>query len=326
MSVEKTSAGRRALYVKAVVSAAILAWLLARADLGAAGERLAGAAPAWLAIGFAVKALTIPLASERWRAVARAAGGAMEFGVGLKLMAASLFLGQALPGAVGGDIVRGWMTHRQGLPASATVAALAADRILALVGVMIVLAFGLPRLIAASPDVAGPATAAACALTAVAAGAALWADKIPLPVALARWRPVAALRHATASMRRGEAPRLLGLALAYATAVHFCTVLAAVAYAHALDMPATFVDCLAVVPFSIIAAALPLSLAGWGVREGSMMAGFVLIGLPGDDGLLLSLLIGASVLLLSLPGAPVWLAWSGDKGVADRATKSRIAP
>lgn len=311
---------RLGLLVKAGVTVGVLAWLLWRADWGGLAARIADASPWWLAAGFVIKGLTVPLAAERWRIVAAAAGAAFDRWTGLKLMLAGLFLGQALPGAVGGDVVRGWLTYRHGLPASSTVTALVADRVAALVGVLAVMALGAAHLSTLSPGI-GAAVVAAAVLTAVAATAVCYVDRVPLPQRLLRPAPVAALLDAARRLRAGAGPGAVAAALSVSAAVHLCTVGATAAYARALDMPVTALDCLAVVPFSIIAAALPLSLAGWGVREGSMIAGFSLAGLPADDALLLSLLIGFSVLAHSLPGAPIWLAWSTDRQAASASLR-----
>lgn len=53
--------------------------------------------------------------------------------------------------------------------------------------------------------------------------------------------------------------------------------------------------------------ALPISIAGWGVREGSFVAGFGLFGIPSKDALLLSILFGFILLLASAPGSVLWL-------------------
>ncbi|PNQ96029.1 hypothetical protein C1S70_25715 [Azospirillum argentinense] len=65
---------------------------------------------------------------------------------------------------------------------------------------------------------------------------------------------------------------------------------------------------------TIFAAALPISLNGWGVREGAFVAGFALYGLGATDALALSLMIGLSVTLSSLPGGLLWLSLKGPKG------------
>ena len=54
---------------------------------------------------------------------------------------------------------------------------------------------------------------------------------------------------------------------------------------------------------------MPLSIAGWGLREGAMVAVFALVGVPMDGALLMSVLLGLLLLLVSLPGGLV-LAFS----------------
>ena len=52
---------------------------------------------------------------------------------------------------------------------------------------------------------------------------------------------------------------------------------------------------------------LPISIAGWGVREQAMVTAFALIGVPGEGALALSILFGLIALLFGLPGGVVWL-------------------
>lgn len=323
--------GRRlAAAAKVAVSLGLLAWLFAYTDRAALQARLAGAAWEWLGLGFALKASTLPCAALRWRSVATLAGIGFSRLDALRLTLASVFLGQALPGAVGGDIVRGWLTMRLGHPAAAVILAMVVDRVAALLGVTVLVLAGLPHLTALAPAGAGQAVALAAAL--VCAGAALLftLDRLPLPGFL-RWAGVAALQELASGMRRALLTVKGGEALLWSVLVHVCTVAAAIAYVRALGVPASLLDCLAVVPFSIIAAALPVSLAGWGMREGSMAAGFALLGLAPEDAVAVSLLIGVSGLLMSLPGAPVWLLWrpvppAARVSGAVQSPASKIAP
>lgn len=300
--------GRWSVLAKVAVSLGLLVWLLLSVDRAALATRLEGAAWGWLVLGFVVKSLTVPWAALRWRAVGAMVG--LHFGRidALRLTFAALFLGQVLPGAVGGDIVRGWLTTRMGFAVSATIFALVIDRVAALLGVTVLMLAGLPHLLALAP--AGTGAMVVLAALAVGGGTAALcvADRFPLPRFLRR-PPVEALRGLVARMRSALGRTDGGLALGWSLLVHVCTILATAVFAHALGIAVSIGDCLAVVPFSIVAAALPISLAGWGVRESSMAAGFALLGVPAADGIAVSLLIGVSVLLMSLPGALVWLLW-----------------
>jgi hypothetical protein len=58
----------------------------------------------------------------------------------------------------------------------------------------------------------------------------------------------------------------------------------------------------------LVAMALPLSLAGWGIREGAAAGIWMLAGLPVAQGVAVSLLYGVVVLVSALPGAFLLLA------------------
>jgi hypothetical protein len=58
---------------------------------------------------------------------------------------------------------------------------------------------------------------------------------------------------------------------------------------------------------------LPISIAGWGVRETAMVGLFGLIGVPGEGALVLAVLFGLVGIAAALPGGVLWLA-SRDRG------------
>ena len=306
--------GRLLLLAKLAVTLAVFGLLASRADWSGVWDRIVGADPAWLALGFAAKLLAVLCAGERWRDAVWAAGTRLPRALAMKLMFAGLFFGQVLPGALGGDVVRGWLTYRGGCPSSSVVLALVLDRLLALVGCVGLLFLGLPHLVATAPPAVAWAGPIAAVLLAAAMIAGLQADRIPLPAPLRR-PPVAAAQAQVAKLRSAlwSRPALAGLL--HSAAVHLCTVLAVVAYARALGLNVGVLDALAVVPMTIFAAALPISLNGWGVREGAFVAGFALYGLGSAEALILSVMIGLSVTLASLPGGLLWLSLSGRRTV-----------
>ncbi|WP_145679529.1 lysylphosphatidylglycerol synthase transmembrane domain-containing protein [Azospirillum brasilense] len=302
--------GRLMLLAKLAVTLAVLGVLGVNADWPALLARVAGADPVWLAAGFTAKLLAVVCAGERWRDALRAAGQQVSHGLAMRLMFTGLFFGQVLPGALGGDVVRGWLTYRGGASSAAVVLALVLDRLLALVGCILLLFLGLPHLVATAPPAVAWAGPVAVALLAVAMVVGLQADRLPLPGVLRR-PPVRAAQAQVARLRAALLTRAALAGLLHSAAVHLCTVFAVIAYATALGIPVRVLDALAVVPMTIFAAALPISLNGWGVREGAFVAGFALYGLGATDALALSLMIGLSVTLSSLPGGLLWLSLKG---------------
>jgi uncharacterized membrane protein YbhN (UPF0104 family) len=60
---------------------------------------------------------------------------------------------------------------------------------------------------------------------------------------------------------------------------------------------------LALCPLLLLAMVVPLTVSGWGVREGVAAILWPLVGLPAEQGVALSVGYGAAVFLVSLPGA-----------------------
>lgn len=303
---------RRTLLVKLMVTVVILGLLAAEADWTAIVARLTAADPFLLAFAFAVKAVTMPMAALRWRAVGQAVGFSITRWMAFRLQMASSFLGQILPGSVGADLLRGWFTWRLGNPARAVMLALLVDRLMALLGVVLIGLAGVPRLVAVAPPfvawtVVGGAMGLGVGFLLLLLVGQAPRDRLPLPqrlrdsaVGRAAWTAVGDLRAMT---RRRAAWESLG----HAIVVHLSTIGATILFARSLGLPLGWEDGLAIVPAAIVAAALPVSLGGWGVREGAMIAGFALLGFDTDAALLVSLLIGASIAALSLPGGIFWL-------------------
>ncbi len=72
---------------------------------------------------------------------------------------------------------------------------------------------------------------------------------------------------------------------------------------------------LALVPPVILLTILPVSLAGWGIREGAMVGFFLLVGADKSRVLSFSILYGLLALVCSLPGLAVYL---GERNSAQR--------
>ena len=72
--------------------------------------------------------------------------------------------------------------------------------------------------------------------------------------------------------------------------------------AHAVGVTASALTLLPVVMLVLLAAALPLNLAGWGPREGMAAWAFAVAGLGAEQGLATAVAFAAIVLVANLPG------------------------
>lgn len=288
-------------------SGLLLALVLARTDLGAAALRIASADPVLLAAAFAATALQILAISWRWSAVMDGIGAPLGLGRALAVNLGSLFVGQALPTSVGSDAWRVWRVRLLGHPVSAGVHGVLVDRAAALGGLVVVVGATLPALY---PRVADPnwrtALTAGLAVAAALLVLAISADRIVR--VLPPWRWLEAAGRFTEALRGlARRPRHAVALVAVSVLVHLGAGATAWLIARSLDLPASLADCVVLMPPVLLLAGLPISLAGWGVREGAMVALFGAAGLPADGVLPLSLIFGLLLLAASLPGAAVVL-------------------
>lgn len=317
----RKQSGRKGLLLagKLAVTVLLVVWLVGQADWAGMARRLSDAPPAPLLQGLGISALAVLFAGLRWRAACGAVGIVLTRGRALLLLMASLFFGQVLPGGIGGDAVRGWLTWKDGRdePAGASrhgvgavVLALVLDRLLALLAVCLLLFAGLPRLSAVVPPDMVWMLPLLVLLGIAGFAGGLFVDRLPLPAGLRGHRLAGGLLDLVARLRAALLGRAALPALGHGLLVHLCTLVSALLYSAAIGLPVGPLDVLAVMPTAIVVAALPISLNGWGVREGAIVAGFALFGVPLQDALLLSLMIGLSVTLTALPGGLAWLVLS----------------
>ena len=78
--------------------------------------------------------------------------------------------------------------------------------------------------------------------------------------------------------------------------------------ALALSISISPLDAFTLVPSALLIAMVPISLAGWGVREVVFIQAFSLAGVAPSHALALSLLYGFVGLVTGLFGGAVWLA------------------
>jgi len=102
--------------------------------------------------------------------------------------------------------------------------------------------------------------------------------------------------------------RAISIVIAYSVAIHFLTIAAAWCCIKAIAAPVGFAQVLFLLPPVLLISTIPISIAGWGVRESSTIAVFAYAGLAESDGLMLSILFGAVTFVVGLAGGIVWIA------------------
>jgi uncharacterized membrane protein YbhN (UPF0104 family) len=270
--------------------------------------RLVGAAPfedglravTWPAIVAAVTltALTTVCSAWRWRVVARALGADIDLPVATGAYYRSLFLNSVLPGGILGDVHRAVTQGRRAGDVAQGVRAVAWERlsgqvIQAALTAIVLLTLpspvrpALPWILAAIAGVAG------CAALVVLAAARR-----------GRSRPARAARAIATDLRRdllvtGVWPQVT-LASVLVVAGHTATFVIA---ARVAGSTAPLGELIALLMVIQIAAGIPLSVGGWGPREGIAAWAFAAAGLGAASGVTVSTLYAVIMLAAVAPGA-----------------------
>lgn len=235
---------------------------------------------------------------RRWQIVIHMLSGAA---VSLALLAISLgrslLIGQYLPSTVGSDIVRAAMVvNRTGV--AIAVRSVICDRLIGLIMLVAMILLTLPLFAAV---VNRGAAFLALAVVAFSSSAAfiLFVTSRGL---LARLPLIG--NHAAriaADLRIILRPeRATGSVLLLSLAAQVCNVLLIFGLARALGTAISPLQCLLIVPPALLIASFPVSLGGWGVREGALAAGFALVGASSAAGVAASILYGLTSPLIGI--------------------------
>jgi len=293
---------------KILVSLGLLAAVAAASDLAAIGnlvvrlQPLAALAAVLLLAGIAL------VSGLRWWLVGRAIAAPLALRDCTALMFVGIFFSQVLPTSIGGDAVRILYAGRRGLPYGRAFSGVMLERAGGLLALVLMVAGGALWLgERIDPPLLRLALIAALPGLLVVLATLCCLDLMPLPRGLLRVaRPFFALAADARKVLLAPLGSLVLLGLSVLS--HLLTVGAVFVLALGLGLRLDFTAALAAVPAIVLITFIPLSFAGWGLREGAaaVMLGFV--GLAADEAVALSVLLGVATLIAGLPGLAFWLA------------------
>ncbi|MGE0734884.1 MAG: YbhN family protein [Alphaproteobacteria bacterium] len=293
---------------KLVVTGGLLILVLRSLDIGAAWRQARELAAGGVFVALALVLLASILHSWRWLFVFRALGERVGFGFSLVTVMIGVFFNQTLPSAIGGDAVRLWRVHRRGIRFGHALYAVLLDRGAALIGLLAIMVVMLPDLRAATPD-AETRWSLTLVILAGVLGFFVFLALDKMVTRWRRWRLVAFLADMSRVARRLFGTMALAVpVLAISMLIHVCLIAAVFALFRAQHAEIAFWHCATLMPLIILVSMVPISIAGWGVREGAMVVAFGWVGAAPETALLTSLVYGAIGLVCGIPGGLLFLA------------------
>ena len=306
---KKTGSALILFLLKAAITVSLIAILVTKIDFSALARHLNGSGAVYLLLGTLLLAANVLIVATRWWLLLRRLDvETLSLGYAMAATYASVFVGQATPGAIGADAVRGWLCYGRGVPLRVILISLVTDRLVAVLGLAAIAGAEWCWRFGALEQRIGWQIAGFGAIPIVAVVAALWLMPALIGVVARRWKLLRVVHEMLAIFRVTALSRAGGLALALSCIVVTMTVNTVMLFACGFGVALLPSVAYLIVPIAILFSSLPISIGGWGVREASLSYGLVLFGVAPDDAALLGLALGIGLLLASLPGGLVMLA------------------
>jgi uncharacterized protein (TIRG00374 family) len=294
------------LFLKIVFSIALIWFAFRKIDLAAALSLLARIPLVDLAVVGGILVAQQFFTSLRLRRLVASLGKGISVRTAMDAVFIGVFFSQTFISFIGGDAMRVWRLTTRGVDLSLAARAVLLDRVAGFVALIGLIAGCLPFLYSILPDPSmrtGLGLALALGLFATIFFLAL--SRTPESLRKVRvLRLLADVSHQTVAIAKNPANvfPLLSLSLV----VQVMNVVAIYAIALGLNASVSFANLVILIPPVLLLAMLPISFAGWGVREGAMVVALGLVGVSAELSVAISICFGLALIVIGLPGGLLW--------------------
>jgi uncharacterized membrane protein YbhN (UPF0104 family) len=293
---------------KILISAALLYFSLRKVDLSELASRIDIASLGWIGLAIAVTFLQIFIGVLRWCEISEMCGAPLTTRQAMRYNVIGTFFNQTLPSSIGGDAMRLWLVARSGAGWRAATYSIFVDRAIGLIALAVIVVASLPWSYRLIGNADGRAALLFVDLAALAGGAGfLVLGRLNWPWLERLWgmhhlRACAVIANRVL-FSRARGPKIAVLSLL----VHVLAVVIAWCVVQSIAAPVGFGQIFQLIPPVMLITMLPISIAGWGVREATMGLAFGYAGLMTNEGVNVSLLFGAVSFIVGAFGGLVWI-------------------
>lgn len=295
---------------KVILSVGLLVLILTRLDMGSVVEQLKHLDGAFWFVALCFMMMQVLALALRWQYLIEHKGRNIEYMEALQITLASLLANYIFIASISGVFVRIGLTVQYGFSVVKTVCAAVIDRFLTLFALVFLAALFLPLMSQHMAD----ADLNNAIYKAVIIGMSLFillsCVFAPLFFKVVVKQKIMNNRKYVSSLNylRGlinqpkRITKILFVSLCgqvfYFISIYFLTI--------ATDIHVNMLGLMTVLPAMTLVASLPISIGGWGVREGAFIYGLGLLGVPMEAAFLISVQIGImGMLTVMLIGMPV---------------------
>jgi glycosyltransferase 2 family protein len=308
---------------KAAVSIAFLFYATRKIDLTSITEDVRALNPFLLLLALGQLLLIPILGGARWRLVLRVLGTPIDLLSATRLFWVGMMCSQVLPSTSGGDAIRIVLAWRTGIPFARSAHSVILERLAMLFTLISLVAFilvlGVKQTSIPGARWLGPLLlcGAACGMMFLMLADRIFAN-------LPSWKILRVLSELSFDARKllfsSSSARLIG----WSVLTHLNLAIAALWLGKAIGIHLSFLDYVFYISLITLITSLPLSIGGWGIREGVVVALFGSAGVPAHSALAFSILYGLSVAAISLGGFPFVSLKKADQKAGEEETDGQI--
>ncbi|MDV4180582.1 lysylphosphatidylglycerol synthase transmembrane domain-containing protein [Rhizobium brockwellii] len=287
--------------LKVAVALGLVIWIARRVDFSEGWAAVQTLSATTICGSILLLLLQALLSAWRWCLLSDMIGQRLKMSGAMKLFMQSLFYNQALPSPIPGDAARIFGAVKYGLTIREATLGVVMDRILTLFGLAVVALIGLIILRAVyGHDFPIPylteLTALGVAGTIASALVFSWRRHL-----FVRFFP--AKLHALTDALRALVThqRMVGVFL-LTLAIHGLSVVSLEILVLGIGLPLDWGQAAAAFPPVLLIAMVPISVGGWGLREGGMIISLAVFGIGTTDAATLSVVFGLLQLVVGLAG------------------------
>jgi uncharacterized membrane protein YbhN (UPF0104 family) len=296
-----------ALLLKVIVSLGLITFLINQVDFKEIVNILKNIDITMIIYALILLIIQVFIATIRWQFVLKCQKIEVDYKSILQILWSGLFFNQVMPSSVGGDVIRGYYLKKQGMTIGEATLGVLLDRLFGVLGLALIVLASLPLLFELVND---PIARIGVLFIALGVSTALlfifFTDR--LPGNFSHFRVIKGFYSLSQRGRRCISERYNGLIiLVISILLHLISVVTVMTISTGLEINVGWGGFLLVIPLVTLMMVVPISIAGWGVREGVMVVGLGYLGVAAEAALALSILYGLLILAVALPGGVVWV-------------------
>jgi glycosyltransferase 2 family protein len=296
------------LTARIAVSLGLLCLALRGINFAAIETRLSQINPSWIALAVLVALFQIFLGTLRWQQISDRCQAPLTDLLALRFNMIGAFFNQTLPSSIGGDAVRLWLVKRTGAGWRAATYSILTDRAVGLIALALIIVASLPWSYCMIGNDKGRLALIFVDFAALLGGLGFLLLGYLRWAWLKTWWPTKHIHACSVTANRVIFSRTTGPKIAaLSLSIHLLAVVVAWCAVRSIAVTADFEQVFLLIPLIMLITMIPISIAGWGLREATMTVAFGHAGLAQMDRTVVAILFGLIYFVVGGLGGLVWI-------------------